>query len=162
MTCADPATGLPLSKSTLSTILKNSSEYLNIDIKATDVWKKKARRQHLPVLERHVVEWVYRAQLARVITTDDVILAVAKRFTEQLSSLKDSEQVEDYSGFEFSVGWLGALKNRNGLGRVKTQGDSIIDDPEAFGIPAMRESIKEILKDFAVRDIYNCDELALQ
>jgi len=153
---------LPLSKSTLSTILKNSSEYLNIDIKATDVWKKKARRQHLPVLERHVVEWVYRAQLARVITTDDVILAVAKRFTEQLCSLKDSEQVEDYSGFEFSVGWLGALKNRNGLGRVKTQGDSIIDDPEAFGIPAMRESIKEILKDFAVRDIYNCDELALQ
>ena len=158
----DPATGLPLSKSTLSTILKNSSEYLNIDIKAADVWKKKARRQHFPVLERHVVEWVYRAQLARVITTDDVILAVAKRFTEQLSSLKDSEQAEDYSGFEFSVGWLGALKNRNGLGRVKTQGDSIIDDPEAFGIPAMRASIKEILKDFAVRDIYNCDELALQ
>lgn len=162
MTFADPATGLPLSKSTLSTILKNSSEYLNIDIKAADIWKKKARRQQFPVLERHVVEWVYQAQLARVITTDDVILAVAKRFTEQLSSLNDSEQAEDYSGFEFSVGWLGALKNRNGLGRVKTQGDSIIDDPEAFGIPAMRESIKEILKDFAVRDIYNCDELALQ
>lgn len=158
---SDPATGLPLSKSTLSTILKNSSEYLNIDIKAADVWKNKSRRQHFPVLERHVVEWVYQAQLARVITTDDVILAVAKRFTEQLSSLADSEQAENYSGFEFSIGWLGALKNRNGLGRVKTQGDSIIDDPEAFGIPAMREGIKEILKDFAVRDIYNCDELAL-
>ena len=55
---SDPATGLPLSKSTLSTMLKNSSEYLNIDIKAADVWKKKTRRQHFPVLERHVVEWV--------------------------------------------------------------------------------------------------------
>jgi len=162
MAFADQATGLPLSKSTLSTILKNSSKYLNIDIKATDVWKKKARRQDFPVLERHVVEWVYRAQLARVITTNDVILVVAKRFTEQLSSSKDSDQVEDYTGFEFSVGWLGALKNRNGLGRVKTQGDSIMDDAEAFGIAAMRESMKEILKDFAVRDIYNCDELALQ
>jgi len=54
------------------------------------------------------------------------------------------------------------LKNRNGLGRVKTQGDSGIDDREAFGIPAMREGIQEILKDFAARDIYNCDELALQ
>ena len=37
-----------------------------------------------------------------------------------------------------------------------------MDDAEAFGIAAMRESMKEILKDFAVRDIYNCDELALQ
>ena len=76
--------------------------------------------------------------------------------------MKDGELAEYYSGFEFSIGWLGALKKRNGLGRVKTQGDLIINDPVAFGIPAMHENIREILKDFAVRDIYNCDELALQ
>lgn len=79
------------------------------------------------------MEWIYRAQLARVITTDDVILAVAKHFTEQLSMTRDGEEGEDYSGFEFSKGWLGSVKNRNGLGRVKTQGDSIVDDPETFG-----------------------------
>lgn len=142
--------------------MKNSSEYLNIDVGAADNWKKKARKQQFPILETHVVEWIYRAQLARVITTDDVILAVAKCFTEQLAVSQEGEGREDYSGFEFSKGWLGSLKNRNGLGRVKTQGDSGIDDPEAFGIPAMREGIQEILKDFAARDIYNCDELALQ
>ena len=54
------------------------------------------------------------------------------------------------------------MKNRNGLGRVKTQGDSVVDDPETFGIPAMRQGIQELLKDFAARDIYNCDKLALQ
>jgi len=73
---------LPLSKGTLSTILKNSSEYLNIDIAAADNWKKNARKQQFPLLETHVVEWVYCTQVVRVITTDDVILAVAKSFTE--------------------------------------------------------------------------------
>jgi len=100
--------------------------------------------------------------LASVITTDDLILAVAKHFIKQLAISQEGEGREDYSGFEFCKGWLGLLKHRNGLERVKTQGDSCIDDPEAFGIPAIRESIQEILKDFAARDIYNCDELALQ
>ena len=122
----------------------------------------KARKQQFPLLETHVVEWIYRAQLARVITTDDVILAVAKRFTEQLSITREGEEGEDYSDFEFSKGRLGSVKNRNGLGRVKTQGDSVVDDPETLGIPAMRQGIQELLKDFAARDIYNCDELALQ
>ena len=84
--------------------MKNSSEYLKIDIAATDNWKKKARKQQFPLLETHVVEWIYRAQLARVITTNDVILAVAKRFTEQLSITREGEEGEDYSGFEFSKG----------------------------------------------------------
>jgi len=51
---------------------------------------------------------------------------------EQVSTLRNSKPAEAYSGFEFSVGLLGALKNRNSLGPVKMQGDSIIDDPVAF------------------------------
>lgn len=85
-------------------------------------------------------------------------MGVAKRFAEQMIDL----EYEDYSGFEFSPGWLAGLKNRHGLRRVWTQGDTIIDDPIAFGIPAMQTEIREQLRDYAARDIYNCDELALQ
>ena len=53
------------------------------------------------------------------------------------------------------------MKNRNGLGHVKTQGDTVVDDWETFGILAIRQGIQELLKDFAARDIYNCNELAL-
>jgi len=69
---------------------------------------------------------------------------------------------EDYTGFEFSAGWLAGLKNLCELGRVKTQGETEVEDPEAYGIPAMKVQLRERLKDFAQRDIYNCDELALQ
>ena len=160
----DPVTGAPLSKSTLSIILNNRQQHLNIDLNASDNWKKKARRQQFPILEAHISEWVYRAQLARVITTDDVILAVARKFVQEIGGLQE-EGVgggEDYTGFEFSSGWLAGLKNRCGLGRVKTYGETEVDDPEAYGIPEMKEGLRERLKDFAPRDIYNCDELALQ
>ena len=160
----DPVTGAPLSKSTLSMILNNRQQHLNIDLNASDNWKKKARRQQFPILEAHISEWVYRAQLARVITTDDVILAVARKFVEEIVALQDEEvsEGEDYTGFEFSSGWLAGLKNRCGLGRMKTHGETEVDDPEAYGIPEMKAGLREKLKDFAPRDIYNCDELALQ
>lgn len=54
------------------------------------------------------------------------------------------------------------MKNGNGLALVKTQGDSVVYDPETFGIPVICQGIQELLEDFAACDIYNCDELALQ
>ena len=158
----DPITGKPIPKSTSSNILLQSDhcQWLRIDVSAPDNWKKKARKEQFPILEKHIVEWVYRAQLARVITTDEIILGVAQRFTKEYVSI--GTVAEDYSCFEFSGGWLMALKNRHGLRRVQTQGDTIVHDPVSFGIPAMREEIREQLKDFAPQDTYNCDELALQ
>jgi len=85
----DPVTGTPLSKSTLSMILKNRQHHLNIDLNARDNWKKKARRQQFPVLESYISEWVYQAQLARVVTSDDVILAVARKFVDEITSAKN-------------------------------------------------------------------------
>ncbi|CUS09910.1 unnamed protein product [Tuber aestivum] len=137
--------------------------HLNIDLNVSDNWKKKAPRQLFPVLETHISEWVYRAQLARVIMTDDVILAVARKFVQEIVALQDEEASagEDYTGFEFSSGWLAGLKNWCGLGRVKTQGETEVDNLEAYGIPEIKARLRESLKDFAPRNIYNCDDLAL-
>lgn len=90
---------------------------------------------------------MHRAQQVRVVTTDDIIFGIAKRFAEELAGIV----TEDYSGFEFLAGWLAGVKNRHGLRRVRTQGETVIDDPIAYGIPAMRDEIREQLKDYPVR-----------
>ena len=139
----------------MSNILLQSDRWLHIDVSAPDNWKKKARKEQYPILEKHVAEWVYRAQLARVITTDEIIQGVSRCFAEEMTRAGTTS--EDYSDFEFSGGWLIALKNRHGLGRVRTQGDTIVDDPIAFGIPVMGAEIREQLQNFAPQDTYNCN-----
>ena len=111
-------------------ILNNRQQHLNINLNASNYWKKKAGRQHFPIREAHISEWVYRPQLARVITTDDVILAVARKFVEEIVGLQGEEvsEGENYTGFEFSSGWLADLKNQCRLGRVKTHGETEVDD----------------------------------
>ncbi|KAG0644770.1 hypothetical protein HOY80DRAFT_996659 [Tuber brumale] len=160
----DPATGAPLLKSTLSMILSNIQQHINIDLNTSDNQKKKALRQQFLILEGHISEWVYRAQLARVIATDDGILAIASKLVQVIEAQQTNEvsEEENYTGFEFSSGWLAGLKNRYGLGRVKAHGETVVDDPETYGIPEMKARLRERLKGFAPRDIYNCDELALQ
>jgi len=67
---------------------------------------------------------------------------------------------EDYTGFALSSGWLFNLKMRNGLSSKKTKGDDGKVD-EAL-LPGMRDELKEELEEYALRDVFNCDELALR
>jgi len=55
-----------MSTSTLSEILKETQKWAHVEGDGIDGWKKKNRKEHIPILEKHLVEWVYRAQLARV------------------------------------------------------------------------------------------------
>jgi hypothetical protein len=155
--------GKPLARSTLGGVLQESKKWEAIDISATDNWRKKVRRENFPVLEKHLIEWVYRAQLARVSTTDEVIVTIARKLAGSLTAtIPLLAEPEDYSGFEFSAEWLTGVKQRYGLGRMKQQGNSEIGDPEKFGIPAMKESIRAMVSGYKLDDIYNADELALQ
>ena len=43
----------------------------NVEDGGMDGWKKKTRKERFPTL-KHLVEWVHRAQLARVATSDGV------------------------------------------------------------------------------------------
>jgi len=54
------------------------------------------------------------------------------------------------------------LKNICELGRVKRYGETEIDDQKAYKVPRITVRLRECLKDFAQRDIYNFEELALQ
>jgi hypothetical protein len=49
---------------------------------------------------------------------------------------------------------------RNGLPSKKTKGDGWKVDEVL--LPRMRDKLKKELKDYALRNVFNCDELALQ
>jgi hypothetical protein len=56
------------------------------DISATDNWRKEVRGENFPVLEKHLIERVCRAQLARVSTTDEVIVTIAHKLAGSIAA----------------------------------------------------------------------------
>jgi hypothetical protein len=67
---------------------------------------------------------------------------------------------EDYNDFVISNGWLYGVKQRNELSSKKTKGDGGKVDESL--IPEMREEIQRELEGYALENIFNCDEMALQ
>jgi hypothetical protein len=115
--------GKPLARSTLGGVLQESKKWEAIDISATDNWRKEVRRENFPVLEKHLIEWVYRAQLARVSTTDEVIVTIARKLAGSLAAtIPLLAEPEDYSGFEFSAGMVNWCKAEVWLGTYEATG----------------------------------------
>ena len=72
------AQGKALSVSTLHKLLKESSRWLELDISEPGSGKRRLQSSQFPLLERHLVEWVEQAKIARVCVTDDVIRVVSE------------------------------------------------------------------------------------
>ena len=113
--------GRPMAQSTVSDILKEKNKWLALDISGP-VWKKKHRQEQYPILERHLREWVDRANEAAVNVTDNVLSTVGKKISKELSQIEG--HIEDYTDFTFSHGWVTAFKCQYGMGRMKLKGDS--------------------------------------
>jgi len=64
------------------------------------------RSEQFPILERHVVEWVDRANLKRVPINDYVLKITTEKLMSELSVISQ----EDYKDFVVSNGWINNLK----------------------------------------------------
>ena len=69
--------------STVWKILNNSAKW-EAEADATDNWKRKTRAASFPRLEKHLAEWVFRAQTARVPTNDDVLFMITRDLAARL------------------------------------------------------------------------------
>ena len=149
------AQGKVLSVSTLQKLLKESSRWLELNISKPGSGKNFLRSSQFPLLERHLVEWMDQANIARVCVTDDVIRVVSENLQERLK-----DRGEDYSEFTLSNGWISKFKARHNLRKKRYHGDGGLVDEELF--PEMRVRIQGELAGYEEEDILNCDELALQ
>ena len=150
--------GLPVPVSTLSDILREKDKWMSYDVSSGETWKKKQRTSQFPLLEMHLVEWVDRANHNHVSVNDYVMRVAAEELVIELSRLP--QHPEDYTDFVFSNGWLHRMKQRHGLMDKKVQGEGGGIDQQL--LPMMRHDLMQQLEGFAIQDIYNCDELALQ
>ncbi|CAG8681177.1 20259_t:CDS:1 [Gigaspora rosea] len=135
---------LTVHQTTISRLIKNKEE-----IGENPVAKRQRTVQH-PVLENTLIEWILQSQ-ERIILSDEIIVEKAKSFAESLNIPEDD--------LKFSHGWLYKFKQRHGLKRITKHGEDASVDEEVIGtaIPDLRET----LKDYDLKDIYNMDETGL-
>ena len=149
--------GKGISKSTLHDILAMSKEILkNPPVEAAH--KKKQRAAVYPILEGLLMEWIERAHAVRVPINDAIIQTQARLLMDELSGRDFCS--EDYTDFQYSGGWLSAFKLRHGICRQKLEGEGGRIGEEEIHVARMK--IREDLTGYALRDIWNCDETALQ
>ena len=144
----------------MSDILKECQKWLEVNVADGRSWKKKQRTAQFPILEDHLVEWVDRANQQHIAINDFVLRAAAQELIAELSKMPSHINSEDYTDFILSNGWLYSFKQQNALSGKKMQGDGAAVDANL--LPQMQEDLQNQLQHFQLKDIFNCDELALQ
>lgn len=102
-----------------------------------------------PNLERCLLTWFKESRDQNVPIGGNILKEKALRYAESLG-IKD---------FKASEGWLTNFKKRHGLSFRKLCGESAAVEDEVCD--EWRADLKDILKNYAPRDIFNADETAL-
>ena len=138
-----------IGESTVSKILKNQSYWLSIDPKSTQAKTKRSRLSNFPILEEALSLWVSKAELHHQTLTGGIIRFKAFQFAERL-------HIDNFGGSE---GWLSNFKKRFNIKEYKRQGEAA--SAPIGEIPSYRNELRNIIKVYNPRDVYNCDETAL-
>ena len=111
---------------------------------------KRQKTVRYPELENALLEWILRSQ-DKIILTDNICSEKAKVFAQMLNI--------PFSDFKFSNGWLFKFKRRHGLVQIKKHGEDASADHAAAAVAVTQ--LRELLKDYELKDIYNMDETSL-
>ncbi|CAJ0858289.1 2860_t:CDS:1, partial [Entrophospora sp. SA101] len=134
-----------VAENTVCNILKDKNKWLSTN--PDDANKQKYKAPKYPELESSLMIWFNQALSNKRVITGDVILAKAKRFAELL----------DINDFKGSDGWVSNFKKRNGIKQYNLHGEASSAPSEEI-IFEERRKLQEILSEFPLEDVYNCDE----
>jgi hypothetical protein len=141
---------IKVSQATISTTLKRSAEILAKSDNETNLNAKRQRTVKYSEMEFTLVKW-FRANQERANVSGELIRESATKILDQL--------YPGHEPFEFSSGWLEAFKSRHGIRSYRHFGKSGSVDMAALAntLPAIRD----VLDQYAWKDIYNMDETRL-
>ncbi|OJD26867.1 hypothetical protein ACJ73_01747 [Blastomyces percursus] len=138
-----------IAQSSVSEIL--SKRYAHLD-KPTNRLpsQKRYRREHWPELEEALFMWIQQAETS-IPLTREAIRHKAQYFWENLSVYKNQEMPA------FSNGWLHGFQTRRAIKNRTFHGEAA----SARDVNEEINCIQMLLKNYAAKDIFNCDETGL-
>ncbi len=134
-----------IAEPTVCKILKDKDKWLSIE--SNDANKQKDKTAKYPDLESALMIWFNQALSGKRVITGDIILLKAKRFAELLN-------IDDFKG---SDGWVSNFKKRNNIKQYAMHGEASSAPPEEI-LSEERRKLQEVIKEFPLEDVYNCDE----
>lgn len=138
-----------IGESTVSKILKQEDHWLSIDPNSTQAKSKRDRSAKYPQLEEVLSLWISKAEAYHQTITGAIIQRKAFQFAERL-------QISNFGGSE---GWLANFKKRFHIKEYTRQGEAA--STPLNELPQYRDELKDIIKNYDPRDVYNCDETGL-
>lgn len=138
-----------ISDSAVSDILKKSEHWLSINSILPNANRFREKTCNYPQIEEALSIWVDQ-QISRDFTLSGPIIQ---------EKAKEFATLFNIDNFSASEGWLRNFKHRNNLHTFKIRGEA--GSAPISEIPQMRAELQEILQEYELRDIWNCDETAL-
>ena len=139
--------GVTIGRSTVSEILKDKSKWLSVSKDSGDVLRNKSAKH--TTLETALYTWFDNARSQSLCISDDMLISKAKKFGEDLA----------VTDFQYSRGWLSRFKKRHGIRMFKSHGEA--GSAQASVVQNGREQLRDELRDWSPKDVYNMDETGL-
>jgi Tc5 transposase-like DNA-binding protein/CENP-B-like protein len=146
LTQEELATLYNIKQNTVSDILRQKNKWLNINPDSEAANKQRERLVHFPQIEKALSLWITNALAAELIINTDILREKAKFFAQQF----------EINNFIASNGWIDKFKQRHNLKEYIKWGEAKSAPLET--LDEERKILREIIKNYDLNDVFNCDE----
>jgi hypothetical protein len=140
------ATLYKIKQNTVSDILKKKEKWLSVNPDSEESNKQREKSTRFPQVEEALSLWTTNALAADLIINTDILREKAKFFAQQF----------EVNNFTASNGWINGFKERHNLKQYVKWGEAKSAPLET--LEEEREILREIIKDYDLNDVFNCDE----
>jgi hypothetical protein len=138
-----------IGEGTVSGILKEKDKWLMIELDTPEANMKRMRSPAWPQIEDALSMWIDQAIRQEHIISGHIIKNKAKNFAKLL-------QIDNFTASE---GWLEGFKKRHNIKEYAKRGEA--NSAPLEDLPKFRLELQEIIKQYQLSDVFNCDETAL-
>lgn len=135
-----------IKQNTVSDILKKKDKWLLVNPDSEEANKQRERPPCFPQVEEALSLWVNNALSAEIIINGDILREKAKIFARGF----------EIDNFVASTGWIDKFKQRCHLKEYVKWGEAKSAPLET--LEEEREKLHEIIKNYDLNDVFNCDE----
>lgn len=138
-----------VSEGMISDIIKVKERWLSVDLNSHQAGLKRERKLPFIIIEEALALWVENAIQTGLEISDEILRIKALEFAFLCNEEK----------FKGSTGWIDNFKKRHNLKQYNIHGEA--GSAPLQDLETMRENLRETLKDYDPKDIFNCDETGL-